>query len=130
MPTTLRRGAFAAAAAVLSALAVCGPSLLAQEKAAPPAGAQVFVYPEKLTAKDHLAFAQKGLPIKITGETTLVWVDLMPGARFAHPTECVLISAEGTRVVKGDWWLVLNGKDLFRDGKAYAVGFPNQLAGK
>lgn len=130
MSTTLCRGALAVAAAVLSALAVCGSSLRAQERAGPPAGAQVFVYPEKLTPKDRLAFAQKGLPIKITGETTLVWVDLAPGARFAHPTECVLISAEGTRVVKGDWWLVLNGKDLFRDGKGYTVGFPTLLAGK
>ena len=131
MPTTFRRGAFAVALAVLAATAVGGPALLAQEKAAPAAaGARVFVYPEKLTPKDHLAFAQKGVPIKITGETTLVWVDLAPGARFAHPTECVLISAEGTRVVKGDWWLVLNGKDLFRDGKGYTAEFPVGLAGR
>src|SRR5262249_2601859 len=52
------------------------------------------------------------------GESTLVYVDLAPDARFAHPTQCILISAGGARVIDGNWWLVLNGKPLFRDGKA------------
>lgn len=127
---TFRRGAFAAAVAALAALGVGREPLPAQEKkVAPPSGVQVFVYPEKLTAKDALSFGEKGERIEIQGETTLVWVDLAPGARYGHPTECVLISAAGTRVVKGDWWLVLNGKPLFRDGKDYKVGFPTKLAG-
>lgn len=102
----------------------------AREKmAAPPSGAEVFVHPEKLTAKDVLSFGEKGGRIEVKGETTLVSVDLVPGARFAHPTECVLISAEGTKVIKGTWWLVLNGKPLFRGGKGYTAEFPVKLAG-
>ena len=99
------------------------------KKDAPPTGAHVFVHPEKLTAKDVLSFGEKGERIEIKGETTLVYVDLAPDARFAHPTECVLISTEGTKVVKGTWWLALNGKPLFRDGKDYKVGFPVELGG-
>jgi uncharacterized Zn-binding protein involved in type VI secretion len=132
VPTTFRRGAFAAAVAAIAVLGTWGKPLPAQEKAGgPPSGApQVFVYPEKLTAKDDLSFGGKGENIEINGETTLVWVDLAPGARYGHPTECVLISAAGTRVVKGDWWLVLNGKPLFRDGKGYKVEFPTRLGGR
>jgi hypothetical protein len=46
-----------------------------------------------------------------------VYVDLDPGARFAHPTQCVLVSAEDARVVAGTGWLVLNGEPRVRDGK-------------
>lgn len=128
---TFRRGAYVAAVAVLALFGVCGDPAPAQDKQpAPPSGAHVFVHPEKLTAKDVLSFGETGERIEIKGETTLVWVDLSPGARYGHPTECVLISTAGTRVVKGDWWLVLNGKALFRDGKSYSVGFPARLGVK
>ena len=131
MPTVMSRTAlFAAVLSVLLALGASGRAAPAQEKKEPPTGAQVFVYPEKLTAKDRLVFGDGGgEPIEIKGETTLIWVDLQPGARFAHPTECVLVSAGGTRVVKGDWWLVLNGRPLFRDGKGYKADFPVKLGG-
>jgi hypothetical protein len=33
-------------------------------------------------------------------------------------------------VVKGDWWPVLNGKDLFRDGKKTSMDFPIGLSRK
>ena len=79
--------------------------------------AHVFMHPEMLTSADKLSDGKSGKPIEIQGETTLLWIDLMPDARFAHDTEYVLISATGARVVKGSWWPVLNGKDLFRDGK-------------
>jgi uncharacterized Zn-binding protein involved in type VI secretion len=117
-----------ATATALTAVLVSGGA--ARETKLPAVGAQVYVYPEKLTPPDVLTFGESEMPIEIQGETTLVWVDLLPGARFGHPTECVLISAAGTRVVKGDWWLVLNGKTLFRDGKAYKSDFPVTLAGK
>jgi hypothetical protein len=98
-----------------------------------PSKAKVYVYPQKLTSKDILSFGpdkmqKKTIPIK--GETTLVYVDLAPNARFAHPTQCILISTEGARVVEGNWWLVLNGQDLFRDGKESKVSFPIDLSGK
>lgn len=98
-----------------------------------PSKAKVYVYPQKLTAKDKLSFGPgeeqtKTIPIK--GETTLIYVDLMPDARFGHATQCILISPDGAKVYKGDWWLILNGKPLFRDGKDFKVEFPIELSGK
>jgi hypothetical protein len=92
--------------------------------------AQVYVYPQKLTASDKLSFGDGEKLIPIKGETTLIYVDLAPDARFAHPTQCVLISAGGARVIPGRWWLVLNGKPLFRDGKTVSVNFPVNLSGQ
>jgi hypothetical protein len=105
-------GTFVAFVISASSLA---PEALAGPGDAPPSKPQVFVYPEKLTSQDRLFDGPT--EIEITGETTLVWVDLMPEARFGHPTEYLLVSARGTRIVKGDWWPTLNGKDLFRNGK-------------
>lgn len=99
----------------------------------PSSKAKVYIYPEKLTAKDKLSFGpseEQKKTISIKGETTLIYVDLMPDARFAHPTQCILISTDGAKVYKGDWWLILNGKPLFRDGKDFKVGFPIDLSGR
>src|SRR5262245_27940605 len=122
-----------AALAVLGLMLRGAPPLAAEQDKGPPSKAKVYVYPEKLTAKDKLSFGpdteqKKTIPIK--GETTLVYVDLDPEARFAHRTQCVLISTKGAQVIKGDWWLVLNGKPLFRDGKDFKVDFPINLSGK
>jgi hypothetical protein len=118
----------------LAALAAFGlllaGSVLAARQEGAPVKAKVYVYPEKLTAKDKLSFGaddnEKNL-IPIKGETTLIYVDLAPNARFAHPTQCILISADGARVIGGNWWLVLNCKALFRDGKDFQVTFPVNL---
>jgi len=91
-----------------------------------PPRANLYVYPDKLTDKDKLTDGTVS-PIEIKSETTLIWVDLVPDARFAHPTEYILISPEGSRIVKGSWWPVLNGKALFRDGKSYKADFPVSL---
>src|SRR5262245_15868268 len=111
-----------------------GPAPRAAEHAKVlPNRAKVYVYPEKVTAKDKLSFGpgtEQKETIPIRGETTLVYVDLDPDARFAHPTQCILISTEGAQVIKGDWWLVLNGKPLFRDGKDFKVDFPMTVSGK
>src|SRR6266545_3348017 len=111
-------------------LAAAATITTARNDQGPTAKARVYVYPNKLTAADKLSFGpgteqNKTIPIK--GETTLIYVDLSPDARFAHPTQCILISPDGARVIPGDWWLVLNGKPLFRDGKASQVGFPIDL---
>src|SRR5262245_36017969 len=90
----------------------------------------VFVYPEKLTEKDKLTDGAGAKEIEIKSESTLIWIDLTPDARFAHPTQYVLISTEGARVVKGQWWPVLNGKALFRDAKEYQAEFPIKLTAK
>jgi hypothetical protein len=122
-PTMIRYTPFAkiAVLAVLAGfgLLLTGSPLTAQKEGA-RTRAKVYVYPHKLTATDKLSFGagndQKEL-IPIQGETTLIYVDLAPDARFAHPTQCILISAAGARVLDGQWWLVLNGQPLFRDGK-------------
>jgi hypothetical protein len=123
-----------AAALVLAVLTPRGAAPRAAEPSGgPPGGANVYVYPKKLTPQDKLSFghgsAQKK-PIPIKKESTLVYVDLAPDARFAHPTQCILISADGAQVIHGDWWLVLNGKPLFRAGKGFKVDFPIPLSGK
>ena len=134
--TTIRfravRGALRAALAAVCVLALAGQSATAQVTMGEPAkSANVFVYPEKLTAKDRLTDGPSGGAIEIKGETTLIWVDLLPDARFAHPTEYLLITADGTRVVKGSWRPVLNGKELFTQGtKPYKAEFPIHLPGK
>jgi hypothetical protein len=107
--------------------------LLGGDGKGPPSKAKVYVYPNKLTAKDKLSFCpgkdqKETIPIK--GDTTLIYVDLAPDARFAHRTQCILVSTEGARVIKGEWWPILNGEDLFRDGKGYEVEFPIDLSGR
>jgi hypothetical protein len=108
--------------------AVLFGSLQAQDKSGPPREAQVFVYPKKLTPADKLSV--QGESIEIKSATTLIWVDLQPGARYSHATEILLITTAGTRVVKADWWVELNGKALFRDGKEYKVDFPLHIIDK
>src|SRR5262249_19854234 len=119
-----------AALAVVCAAACGWRAAPAQGGGGFPKKAHVFVHPHKLTATDRLTDGKTGKAIEIKSETTFIWVDLAPDARFAHGTEYVLISAEGTRVVKGQWWPVLNGKDLFRDGKTTQVEFPIKLSAK
>jgi len=113
---------------LVAAVVVFGFATAADDKKkdSPPSGANVYTYPEKLTSNDKLTDGEKGTAIEIKEDTKLLWVDLMPDARFAHDTEYVLISASGTKVVKGQWWPVLNGKPLFRRGDA-AVDVPVKL---
>jgi len=90
--------------------------------------AQIFVYPDLLTSQDTLlVHGKSSKPIALKSNTRLVWVDRQPGFRFGHSTEFILISEDGTQVVKGSWWPILNGKDLFRDGKKHKVDFPLAL---
>lgn len=89
--------------------------------------ARVFQYHATLKSDDKLQDGENGSAITLDGETTLIWIDRMPEARYAHPTEYVLISGKGTRVVKGDWWPMLNGKPLFRDGQKFQIAFPREV---
>ena len=124
--------------AVFSAVALCASNLWVntctseaeEADTARAKKAHVFVHSKMLTEGDKLSDGANKTPIEIEGETTLIWVDLMPEARFAHPTEYILISGEGTRIVKGQWWPHLNGKNLFRDGKPPKLEIPNTLERK
>jgi hypothetical protein len=71
-----------------------------------------YIYPYELTSRDKLADGPEGTSFDITADTLLVWVDLQPEMRFAHPTLYVLISAVKTRVEKGEWWPELNGRRI------------------
>jgi hypothetical protein len=90
---------------------------------------RVHVHPNKLVREDKLSDGKEGDAIELDGETLLVWVDLQPKAKFAHPTQYVLVSTKGTRTIKGMWWPVLNGADLFRSEKPYELTFPILLEG-
>jgi hypothetical protein len=70
----------------------------------------IYVFPHELTLHDSLTDGSTEKKIRVYPNTLLIWVDLMPLADFAHPTAYVLISKHGTRVEKGRWWPVLNGK--------------------
>lgn len=86
-------------AGICFATAIIG-CVQAQEKITLPSQPiHVYLHPTKLTAQDKLQ--DLDTVIDIEGETSLIWVDLMPNARFSHPTEYILISAEGTRVMRG-----------------------------
>ena len=89
--------------------------------------ARVHVYPNVLKTDDALTDGDNKKPIAIDGPTTLIWIDRMPGARFEHSTEFVLISAKETRVIKGGGWPVLNGKRLFGDDAGTSVKMPISL---
>jgi hypothetical protein len=55
----------------------------------------------------------------------LIWVDLYPNWRFAHPTLYILISGEESRIVEGEWWPVLNGERiLYGVPSNYAIVSP------
>lgn len=94
------------------------------KKAYPRDPAKVFVYSVPLTEADKLTDGDGGEAIAIKEETTLVWVDLYPNARYSHPTQYLLISPSGTRVIDGSWWPVLNGKPLFRDARTASADVP------
>jgi hypothetical protein len=75
--------------------------------------ARVFTYGKLLTEKDKLSDGEVGTDIPLDNVTLLVWVDLDPGARFVHDSTYVLISADGVRMLAGQWWPVVNGKSVF-----------------
>jgi hypothetical protein len=72
----------------------------------------VYIYPHELYPSDRLVDGLSGDMIKIVDNTLLIWVDLLPRAKFTHPTAYILISKEYTYMVKGGWWPELNGKRI------------------
>ena len=70
----------------------------------------IHVYPQELNSQDQLTDGPTEKLFKLDDNCLLIWVDLLPGAFFAHPTSYILISKDNTRVVDGIWWPELNGK--------------------
>lgn len=88
----------------------------------------VHIYPHELYPFDRLEDGPTGKEFKIVDNTLLIWVDLLPMALFTHPTAYILISKEYTRVEKGGWWPVLNGRRiLFGDLNKLGVISPFTL---
>lgn len=90
----------------------------------------VYCYPYQLTKHDVLNDGPAGVgnsPLQLDGPTMLIWIDLLPSARFAHPTVYVLISDGAVRQVKGNWWPVLNGKQIMYGVNPVMIASPFQL---
>ena len=89
---------------------------------------QVYLYPHHLASDDALTDGDTEKLIRLEENTLLIWVDLEPELRFTHTTAYVLISPEGTRVEKGSWWPVLNGRKILHGAKNHvAVNSPFRL---
>lgn len=93
-----------------------------------PTPIHAYFYPHVLTPQDFLTdggtvdTSLKISPFKIEDNTLLIWIDQMPTAYFAHPTAYLMISGKETRVVRGEWWPILNGKDiLYNEHNQYAI---------
>ncbi len=77
----------------------------------------VYAYPVPLKATDKLSDGA-GTPLSLVDDTQLVWIDLMPGDRFAHATMYLLIHDRDAQVVKGEWCPMLNGNRILLDATA------------
>ena len=70
----------------------------------------IHVYSHELNSQDQLTDGPTEKLFKLYDNCLLIWVDLIPGAFFAHPTAYILISKDDIRVEDGIWWPELNGK--------------------
>lgn len=70
----------------------------------------IHIYPHELTSEDQLTDGPYEELFTIYDNCLLIWVDLLPGAFFTHPTAYILISKDNIRVENGHWWPELNGK--------------------
>ncbi len=75
----------------------------------------LYFYPHLLTPEDKLTDGAPSAgndPFEIRGNTSLIWIDLAPEARFVHPTAYLLVSDSDSCVKEGGWWPVLNGEKI------------------
>jgi|GEM_PF-1627690 len=94
----------------------------------PRAFARLYVYRIPLKATDKLIDGPGGKAIAPEENAILVWADLMPSARFAHPTQYALIAGRKAKVTPGQWWPILNGKKILYGTDAdYTVHLPFPL---
>ena len=88
----------------------------------------VHFFPQILVHQDTLTDGPDGRSFRISEETFLVWVDLEPDMFFTHDTYYIMISKEDIRIRKGNWWPVLNGKNiLLNEQGQYALISPFEM---
>jgi hypothetical protein len=90
---------------------------------------EIFIYPALLGPGESVRDDHDGQTVQITEPTMLVWIDLAPGHRFAHPTCTVLISESQVNVHPGNGWAVIDD-DIRFPGESEAlpdVVFPVRL---
>jgi hypothetical protein len=88
----------------------------------------VHFYPHSVSPQNILRDGPDGKILDIREETFLIWVDLFPGMFFTHNTAYILVSKGSTRIERGDWWPVLNGKMiLHNEQNKYALISPFEL---
>jgi hypothetical protein len=99
------------------------PYKMPRNPAYPPSGNEftIHVFPHELTSLDRLQDGPLEKLYRIRDNSMLIWVDLLPGAFFAHPTAYILVSRQNIRVEDGIWWPVLNGKQILY-GESNKVG--------
>lgn len=85
----------------------------------------IYCHPFPLSSKDVLTDGKPSTevtPLKFEPGSILVWVDLQPEARFAHPTAYVFFSKGNTSVVNGSWRPVLNGEAiLYGESEPFSI---------
>ena len=80
---------------------------------------QVFVHPQLITPKNQLKLDPDHEPLELKEDKLMLWVDLAPTMRFAHPTRTILIGAESVEVYEGQWWVELDGRRYPEYGADY-----------
>ena len=63
--------------------------------------ARLHLLPGAIYPDDQLTDGVDGKPLPILQESIVFWLDLDPKARFHHPTQYVIIGAQGAEVVDG-----------------------------
>jgi hypothetical protein len=113
-----------AAALVFSLAVAMAPHTSVQANPPPDPELMVYTYAKllpknaKLTDGDETKF-------EFTDTTWFTWVDLMPAAKFTHPTVYIFVSADKKiRVEDGGWWPELDGKIILYGEDPYEIKFP------
>ena len=86
----------------------------------------IYFHSETISPQDRVTDGPDGRELSVRSKSFLAWIDLHPGMFFTHPTQYLLISADGTvRLAEGSWWPELNGKViLYGNRDNYGVPFP------
>lgn len=75
----------------------------------------IHVYPHELSSQDLLSDGPLERLFRIDDNCLFIWIDLLPGAFFAHPTSYIFVSNSGVRIESGYWWPTLNGRSVLYD---------------